>query len=239
MDEAVATVKKTTRIRKPSSTQTDPIQPASPSVSQSFDDLMTKLIQSNQEFDSLQRQISETKDSWIREQKAHEIELIQQKAQAELERRREQETYDYSTSLARKRVEDEFQDKKLSWEKDLTQRKEELQLQKQEFENLRELVDGFESQKDQAVKEAESLVEKRLKEQSEAETRFKEQEYKSEKEVLGLKISNLEGENSRQIKEIEILKRSLDETTRQVKEIAVKVIESGSNQIKSQALSQE
>lgn len=42
-----------------------------------------------------------------------------------------------------------------------------------------------------------------------------------------MKVANLEAENSRLNKEIEILKKSLDEATRQVKEIAVKVIESG------------
>ncbi len=245
MDEAVTTVKKTTRTRKTPSIQTDPAQSSNPSVSdplvtpqallsQSFDDLMTKVVQSKQEYDIVQRQISETKEGWAREQKQHEVEISQQKAQEELERKREQETYDYSTSLSRKRAEDEFQDKKLSWEKELIQKKEELQSQKQELESLRKLVDGFENQKDQAVKEAESSVEKRLIEQFEAEIRFKEQEFKSEKEVSGLKISNLEEENSRLTKEMEILKRSLDEATRQVKEIAVKVIESGGNQTKSQ-----
>lgn len=59
---------------------------------------------------------------------------------------------------------------------------------------------------------------------------LRDQEVKAEKDLLNMKISNLETDNLRLIKETEVLKRSLDEAARQVKEIAVKVIESGSQQ---------
>ena len=48
----------------------------------------------------------------------------------------------------RKRAEDEFADKKLAWEKDLAQRKQELEDQKKELEDLRKLVVGFEIEKE-------------------------------------------------------------------------------------------
>lgn len=84
-------------------------------------------------------------------------------------------------------------------------------------------ADGFDSQKDQAVQDAQEKLEKELSGQFDTERKLKEQEVKAE--------------NSRLTKEIEILKRSLDEATRQVKEIAVKVIESGS-QAKTQTTSE-
>lgn len=95
----------------------------------------------------------------------------------------------------------------------------------------------FDHQKEAAVKEAEVLLEKNLTEEFEAEKKLREQEVKAEKDISGLKISNLESENSRLTKEMETLRRSLDEATRQVKEIAVKVIESGQpkSQIPSEA----
>ena len=52
---------------------------------------------------------------------------------------------------------------------------------------------------------------------------------KSEKELLVLKITNLTQENSRQSNEIAVLKKSLEEATRQLKDVAVKVIESSSS----------
>ncbi len=237
MDEQVTIPpKKTTRTRKTVPTQTDPVSndQSVTSVSQIFEDLTAKIIQSKDESDLLQRQIEQAKTDWVREQKDHEIENSQRNTQEELERKREQETYQYNINLDRKRAEDEFLDKKLSWEKDLAQRKEELENQKRELEELRKLASGFDGQKEKAVKEALDVLEKTLTEKVNQEKILREQEIKSEKEILGLKISNLEADNSRLNKEMEILKRSLDEATRQVKEIAVKVIESGSNQAKTQ-----
>lgn len=249
MDETVTTIpKKTTRSRKTATAQTavaEDVQSTNNTsatqtgVPQDFDELVAKLVKSKIEFDNLQKEIAQIKQDWSREQKQHDLEVLQRNTQAELERKREEETYQYNTALARKRVEDEFEDKKLAWEKDLAQRKEELETQKRELEQLRKLAEQFESQKETAVKEAQTLLDRELTEKFDQERKLNEQEVKSEKEILGLKISNLEVDNSRLNKEIEILKRSLDEATRQVKEIAVKVIESGSNQAKPQTLSQE
>lgn len=247
MDEQTASIpKKTTRTRK-TVTQSVPIsiEASLPSVvpssaaTQIFDDLINKLIKSKQEFDNLQKEIAQVKQDWSREQKQHELEFVQQKDQEELDRKREQETYQYNTNLSRKRTEDEFQDRKLSWEKDLAQRKAELENQKKELEELRKLSAGFNEQKEKAVKEALDTQEKILTEKINQEKKLREQEIKAEKDILTLRISNLETDNTRLNKEIEILKRSLEEATRQVKEIAVKVIESGSSQNKPQVSSQE
>lgn len=246
MDDSTPTAKKVTRTKKVVSAEitsvpSDPQSISSTSqvtVTGNFEELIGKISKSKQEFDNLQKEIDGVKQDWVREQRQHESELSQQKTQEELERKREQETYQYETSLTRKRVEDEFNDKKLAWEKDLSQRKEELEVQKQEFEQLKKTVTSFESEKHQAVEEAQVEVENQLTEKFNQEKALREQEIKSEKEVLSLKISNLESENLRQSKEIEVLKRAFDEATKQVKEIAVKVIESGSSQQKAQVSSE-
>ncbi len=237
MEESTPVIKKTARTRKTDSVQSSSTNvisstPSATSVSETsitkiFEELTIKITQSKQGYESLQRQIEQTRQEWVREQKQYEVELSQQKTQGELERKREKETYEYSTTLARKRIEDEFQDKKLAWEKELSQRKEELENQKRELEELRKLSAGFDEQTEKAVKEALDVSEKELTDKFNQEKKLREQEVKSEKDILGLKISNLEGENSRLVKELEILKRSFDEATRQVREIAVKVIESG------------
>ncbi|TSC85762.1 MAG: hypothetical protein G01um10147_1106 [Microgenomates group bacterium Gr01-1014_7] len=219
MDESTPVVKKTTRTRKTVSTQPDEVTQevqSQTTVMQNFDELVAKLIKSKQEFDSLQKEIAQMK-----------IDSLQQKAQEELERKRERETYDYSTTLDRKRAEDEFEDKKLAWEKDLAQRKDELEAQRRELDELRKLVSDFDNQKEKAVIEAKTQIGKQLTDQFDQERKLKEQEVKADKEILGLKIANLEGENSRLVKEMEAVKRLFDEANRQVKEIAVKVIESG------------
>ncbi len=248
-------VKKTARTRKTSPTQATMVQDvqstnitsapiksgsaANTGVTQDFDELVAKLVKSKIEFDNLQKEIAQIKQDWSKEQKQHELELVQQRMQEELESKREQETYQYNTTLSRKRAEDEFADRKLSFEKDLAQKKEELENQKRELEGLRKLSTGFDEQKEKAVKEALDTLEKTLTEKVDQEKKLREQEIKAEKDILNLKIGNLETDNTRLNREIEILKRSLEEATRQVKEIAVKVIESGSTQAKPQISSQE
>ncbi len=199
----------------------------------SFSELITKISQEKNELESLQKEITETKETWFKEQKSHQLKNKEQEEEEELIRKRAREAYEYETVLAHKKTEDEFNEKKLQWEKELKDRREEIQKDKEELEQLRKLVSLFDSDKEKAVKEALAILQKTLTDKFETEKKMREQEHNSEKELLNLKITSLSVENTRQVNEIESLKKSLDEATRQVKEIAVKVIESGGNSSKS------
>src|SRR5579864_456498 len=59
-------------------------------------------------YENLQREIIQTREIWTNEQQKHEQELIERNQQEEITRKREQETYDYETNLARKKSEDDF-----------------------------------------------------------------------------------------------------------------------------------
>lgn len=179
------------------------------------------------EFELLQKDITQTKESWIAEQKAHIKEIEAQNIQEELERKRKQETYEYETARKRKQEEDMFADKKANWEKQLKDQQETLDKEKAELLELRKMIDGFEMEKGKAVNQAQEILQKELTSKSETERRSREQEIKAEKDILNLKITNLTAENNRLNSEIANLKRALEEATRQVKDIAVKVIESG------------
>lgn len=93
MDETVTTTpKRTSRTRKTApiltvSDQQD-LQTANTipvashtQITQNFDELVTKLIQTKGEYDNLQKEIAQIKADWAREQKQHELELVQQKTQ--------------------------------------------------------------------------------------------------------------------------------------------------------------
>lgn len=235
-DTATTLVKKTTRTRKtsalPSETTSDMI--ASPllktikSKEEAFTHLLEKVTSVKEEFEQLQKNIKETTEAWIKEQKDHDIQLQERNTQEEITQKRERETYEYETMLKRRQTEDEFLEKKHKWEKELQERKEELENDKKELENLRKQVAGFEEEVGIAVKEATSILQKDLTEQFANEKKLREQEVKAEKDLLTLRITNLSQENSRQAQEIEALKKSVDDATRQLKEVAVKVIESAS-----------
>lgn len=179
------------------------------------------------EFEVLQKEITQTKESWSMEQKIHSKGIGDRNIQEELDRKRNQETYEYETARKRKQAEDEFTDKKSSWDKELRGQQETLAEEKKELEELRKLVAGFENEKEKAVTFAQEILRKELTSEFETERKLKEQENKSEKDILNLRIVNLTAENNRLNSEVASLKKALEETTRQVKEIAVKVIESG------------
>lgn len=209
------------------------------SVIDAFNNLTDKIVVARVEIENLQREIEETKENWVKEQKDHDSQIAGRNRQEETEKNRERETYDYETKLARKKAEDESADRKLKWEKELVEKKEVIEKDKQELEVLRKQVAGFEADKEKAVKEACINLQKSLIEKYEIEKKLREQEIKAEKELLSFKIEQLSKENSSQASEITHLQKSLQETSDQVKEIAVKVIESGSTASKSSVSSED
>jgi chromosome segregation ATPase len=234
-----STVKRATRARKTAVTPPVEATPVAKPVSSSvknlktYEDSFTEMLRSintaKEEFTDLQREIDEVKESWSKEQRDHEIAIIERNLQKDVERLRDKETYDYETSLARKKADDEFLEKKAKWERELEERKEIIAKEKQELELLRKQVAGFEEEKEKAVKEASTSLQKQLQETFNTERKIREQEIKAEKELLAFKITNLTQENTRQANEITALKKSLENATVQLKDVAVKVIESSGN----------
>lgn len=198
-----------------------------------FSVLVEQILEVQKELEVLQKEIKEKKEIWMKEERGHESYLIERNQEEELKRKREEETYDYELNQRRKRAEDEWQEKRQKQEKELAQRKEEIEKDKEELVSLRKQVALFDQERERVVKEAELSLQKSLNEQFANERKLREQETKSEKELSGLKIEGLVKENSRLLSEIALLKKSLEEATGQIKEIAVKVIEAGSTKGKS------
>jgi chromosome segregation ATPase len=235
---ATATVKKTTRARKTAVSSVEAtsfVKPVSSPVKnlKTYEDSFTEMLRSintaKEEFMALQKEIDEVQESWNKEQRDHEIAVAERDQQEEIARKRENETYAYETELFRKKAEDEFLEKKAKWEKELESRKDEIAKERQELELLRKQVAGFEEEKEKAVKDASLKLQRELMERLTAEKKLREQEVKAEQELLALKITNLTSESSRQANEITLLKKSLENATAQLKDVAVKVIESSGN----------
>lgn len=198
-------------------------------VTGAFQEVIDKILQSKQVVEKLQKEIEETKEVWEKEQKEHNVSIQEREQELEVMRKRDEEMYQYEISLRRRKAEDEFTEKKIKWEKELQDQKDEITKDKQELDALRKQVITSEAEKQKAIKEACQTLQKDLNEKFETENKLREQEIKAEKEILALKITNLTSENTRFMKEIEELKKALDQTTREVKEIALKVIESRGN----------
>lgn len=199
-----------------------------------FNNLVVSITKAKDEFLKLQKEIAEIKESWEKEQKDYALRLQEKNQQEETERRREKEAYDYETKMQRRQDEDAFLEKKAKWERDLLARKDEIDGEKKELEALRKQVAGFDTELEKAVKEAQSMLQKELTDGFATEKKLREQEVKAEKDMFALRIANLTQENARQAKEIESLNKSLEDATRQLKDVAVKVIESSGNTVKQQ-----
>ncbi len=193
---------------------------------ETFNDLIEKITKAREGYEKLQKEIAEAKLAWNKEQQEYQQKLNESNQQQEITRKREQETYDYETARKRKTAEDEFNEKEALWERELVARKDELAKEKAELEDLRKRVIAFDADKEKAIKQATEALYKELESRFAAEKKFTDQQNRSDQELLKLRIENLTVENARQSKEIEILKKALDEATAQVKDIAVKVIES-------------
>lgn len=225
---------KTTRSRKTAivapdtevAAPTSHISSKSVSLFESFTTLLAQITQVKDEFEHLQKEITDTKNTWIREKQEYSLQLSQHDQEETLKRKREEETYQYETSLSRRKEEDAFSQKKASWEQTLQESKDVRTKELKELEQLRGQVAGFETDKTKAIKEACTLLEQRLTQQYSHEKKLREQEVKAERDLLQLKIENLTKENTQQAKEILALKLAFDEATRQVKDIAVRVIDS-------------
>ncbi len=203
-----------------------------------FENLIAKINLGKNDYEALLKRVKDTEENWLKEQREHEKAILEKNRQTDIQQKRTEETYQYEFSLRQKRAEDDFKSKLEKWERDLTERKDELTREKQELELLRKQVNGFEAEKDKAIKEANNMLQKEIASQFQTEKNLLIQKHQSEIDLLNLKISNLTAETSRQGKEIDNLRRSLENATQELKEVAVKIIES-SNTTKSTGVQTE
>lgn len=245
MDDADAPIKKTTRARKTAVKEIvdkieDDVYPSqsmpSDNLVKLFNDIAEKISQSQFEYERLQKEIEQTKHSWTKEQQDHQRNLEERNRLEELKRKQEEELYQYELSRKHKVAEDEFKDKKMDWDRSLQEQKDVIEKERKELAELRVLAENFEKEQQKAVKEAQELLQKQLTSEFEIERKLKEQEVKAEKDIFNLKIGTLSEENKRLSLEVDNLKKALDQTTSQLKEVALKVIESRGNSSKSQAV---
>lgn len=241
MDETAMPVKRTTRVKKTAvkSVEDESIPPVvriapSDNLVKLFDEAAEKISQSKVEYEKLQREIVQTRESWIREQQDHQRNITERNQLTELKRKQEEELYQYELSRKHKVAEDEFKDQKMVWERSLREQKDVIESERKELAELRILAENLEKEQQKAVKEAEEILRKQLTSEFNIERKIKEQEVKAEKDILNLRLGNLSEENKRLSLEVDNLKRAFDQATVQVKEIALKVIESRGNASKPQ-----
>lgn len=163
--------------------------------------------------------------------KEWETEQAEYVATLKRERTRADEEYAYARKLEKKQDEDERIQRRLTWETELQKDKEKLSQEKRELEELRKKTAQYPDEIDKVARDAASKAATETKKEADIKIQMLTQEHASQIKLERLKIEQLESLAKSQTTEIERLKKELTEATRQVKDIAVAVIEGPKKEI--------
>lgn len=142
--------------------------------------------------------------------------------------RREQEEYSYELSVRRKKEENEYEEKRAVREEELANREKVVKLAEQELFELRQKAERSKVELDQAVSMAKEEVERDVRKDEQVKANLLNEKYDGERRIAVLTIETLKEKTSGLEAEVVALKTQLALATREVKEVAVKVIESHS-----------
>jgi chromosome segregation ATPase len=152
----------------------------------------------------------------------------QEKADRDLERQREEDTYAYNLNRKRRDETEAYERKAKERETALAGRETALAEREQQADNLAKQVETFPEKLEAATKQTREETAKELEAKRAAEVRELKQQTEHEKSILNLKLQAAEAANATQAKQIAELQRQLDAASAQLKDMAVTVIQAKS-----------
>ncbi len=194
----------------------------------------TDMVKRKEDFDN---EIFEIRMSWDKERKAYELTKKEEQERLQKERKREEDDYRYNLELTRKKdtdlynanketLEKELTERKILFEKEITEREKNLAASEQELETLRKESAGFADKLNLAVQQAEERLTTSLQRENDFEKKLL---LKENEGILLLKEQTI-GTLQQRIKELEdMLKQQqskAEAADKNVKDIAIKAIES-------------
>lgn len=181
----------------------------------------------------------ESKAAWDKERKAYEINKKEEQERLQKERKREEDDFRYNLVMTRKKdsdiynatkeaLEKELTERKIAFDKEITEREKNLSASEQELETLRIESTGFATKLNEAVQQAEERLTISLQRENDFERKLL---LKENEGLMRLKEQTI-GTLQQRIKELEdMLKQQqskADASDKNVKDIAIKAIESSS-----------
>ena len=139
--------------------------------------------------------------------------------------RREQEEYEYELSIRRKKEENEYEERRAVRENELANREKAVKLAEQELFELRQKAERSKAELDQAVSKAKEEVEREVRKDEQIKMDLFMEKHDGERRIASLTIETLKEKTLGLESEVTALKEQLALATREVKEVAVKVIE--------------
>jgi len=196
-----------------------------------------KITQLNSDFE---KEITDKKSHWKKEQLEYQLFVKEQDTNLTKNRKREEEEYSYNLHITRKKEQDTYDhnkttlekqltDKKASFDKEIAEREKLVAEREIEFAELKKKSESFEKELSRAISETEKRVTEQLNTKFNYETQLKNKDNEGEIKLKDQIILTLQNK----IKDLELLNKQLsvkvDNSEINVKEIAIKALDTSSN----------
>jgi|YelNatPaOPRAMG01_1025707.scaffolds.fasta_scaffold01560_1 chromosome segregation ATPase len=180
--------------------------------------------------------MAETRAQWDKEKREHEAALKERDALDKKERQREEEDYQYQLKQRRQREKDAFEAEReerrrkleeelAAREADVKAREEAVAAQEKELAELRQRVQAFPAQLDEAVRAAAESAAKATEERLKLEKLLLEKDMEREREVMRLTVASLQERVKEQEGRIKALDADLKESVVRSQSVAARAIE--------------
>lgn len=182
--------------------------------------LLERMIAAQKEREAaFEKDMADRKEAWEKEQQDHEEKIAR-------ERKREEEEYRYTQQLERKRIADERENERLARDRKAQEEKEAREALISELNELRKKAAAAPTETERSVKDAVVKAVAQAQADAAVKAQLIKQQADADLNLAQVKINTLESAVKAQTQEIILLKKQLEDATRQVKDIAVSVIES-------------
>ncbi|KKU12003.1 MAG: hypothetical protein UX17_C0061G0007 [Parcubacteria group bacterium GW2011_GWC2_45_7] len=214
------------------------------SVNATLNELADKLIAEAQKFSEIQKAIevakknlelnyhvqvaADTLDRLIADHKTQSATFQDEISAKRRDWTREQEERDYTLTVAARRGQEEFEEKRGKQDRLFKEREEALTHQETEMAQLHAQTQNFPNQLERALAQREQDLSKRMRTEFDAQMASAKKDWDAQKNIFEMRIGNLEERIKMQQNEAGALKGELERANKRVQELAIKIIESGS-----------
>lgn len=202
-----------------------------------------EMSQRKQDFE---QDINSQKLHWQQQRAALEQDYKEQKELLSKTRKREEEEYNYTLELKRRKELDEYNNKHILIEKELSELKDhllkretDLATKEQEYVSLKMQVDGMADKIKEAVHTAEELLRNQLLQQYDFEKQLTQKEYNGILQLKEQSIIYLEDKIKKQENTIQELTAKADNATQQVQSIACRALDTSGQRFVSLATNKQ
>ncbi len=189
----------------------------------------------------LDQEMTQKRAVWKKEQEEFEMARKEHETQIKKMHKREEDDYIYNRDLLRQKERHQYEDEKLSLEKELVEKRISLEKEfaerkfaiterEEEFRLLKEKAEKFPEELQQAILNTENTITERLSFKFDYETKLAQKEVEGERKLYQQMIAALEAKVSQLESQVKHSAEKTNQANLQAQNIAVKAIESTSHQ---------